>query len=250
MNTFRLKMIALILMVIDHIGLYFDWAPGWFRWLGRGSYPLFLFCMIWGYHYTRNRIRYLLRLYLMGVFMGVFCYYLNTYMEPVGGYGNHNIFVSLFLVGVLISAIETLEQDTRRGIWILAGIFAVQFLYYLLSSFLPFWRQLDGDVRTAFLPNLAVNEYGFTFVALGVVLYFLRENREKFCAAYLLFCIYQFSLEMLSLGSCTQSLMVIALPLMLAYNHEKGPGMKYFFYLFYPAHTFLLFWLSGHFSGF
>ena len=83
MNTFRLKMIALILMVIDHIGLYFAWAPGWFRLLGRGSYPLFLFCMIWGYHYTHDRKKYLLRLYLMGVFMGFFCYALNNFVEPL-----------------------------------------------------------------------------------------------------------------------------------------------------------------------
>ena len=58
MNTFTLKMIALVLMVIDHIGYYFEGTPSWLRWLGRGSYPLFLFCMVWGYQYTRNRKRY------------------------------------------------------------------------------------------------------------------------------------------------------------------------------------------------
>ncbi|HIV35029.1 MAG TPA: conjugal transfer protein TraX [Candidatus Blautia intestinigallinarum] len=248
MNTFRLKMIALILMVIDHIGLYFAWAPGWFRLLGRGSYPLFLFCMIWGYHYTHDRKKYLLRLYLMGVFMGFFCYALNNFVEPLGGYGNHNIFVPMFLVGVLISTIEMFQKDTRKGTKMILAIFAVQFLYYLLPSFLPFLRNLDGDIRTAFLPNLAINEYGFAFVALGVVLYFVRESREQFCAVYLLFCIYQFSLEMLSAGSCLQSGMILALPLMMKYNRQKGPGMKYFFYIFYPAHTFLLFWLSSQFA--
>ena len=233
-------------MVIDHIGLYFSWAPGWFRLLGRGAYPLFLFCMIWGYHYTRDRRKYLLRLYLMGVFMGFFCYGMNTFFTPQGGYGNHNIFVPMFLVGVLISTIELFEKDSKKGAMALAGIFAVQFLYYLSPMFLPFLRELDGDILTAFLPNLAINEYGFTFVALGVVLYFVRENRKYLCAVYIIFCIYQFSAEMLSSGSCVQCLMIIALPFMLNYNHEKGPGMKYFFYIFYPAHTFLLFWLANH----
>ncbi len=245
MNTFQLKMTALILMVIDHIGMYFEGAPGWFRLLGRGSYPLFLFCMIWGYHYTHNRRRYLMRLYFMGVFMGFFCYYMNTSVAPYGEYGNHNIFVPMFLVGILISAIETFEKDARKGSAILIGLFAVQFLYYLLPSFLPFLREIDGDIQTAFIPNLSVNEYGFTFVALGVVLYFVKENRQRFCAVYLLFCIYQFSVEMLSSGSCMQSCMVIASPLMLRYNNEKGPGMKYFFYIFYPAHTALLFWMAN-----
>ncbi|MFR6330351.1 MAG: TraX family protein [Eisenbergiella sp.] len=40
MNTFTLKMIALVLMVIDHIGYYFEGTPSWLRWLGRGSYPV------------------------------------------------------------------------------------------------------------------------------------------------------------------------------------------------------------------
>ena len=39
--------------------------------------------------------------------------------------------------------------------------------------------------------------------------------------------------------------MAAALPLMLRYNDQKGPGLKYFFYFFYPAHTFLLFWLAN-----
>ncbi len=41
-------------------------------------------------------------------------------------------------------------------------------------------------------------------------------------------------------------MMIIALPFMLRYNRQKGPVLKYFFYVFYPAHTFLLFWLANY----
>jgi len=40
-------------------------------------------------------------------------------------------------------------------------------------------------------------------------------------------------------------MMVLALPLILHYNGEKGPGWKWFFYIFYPAHTCFLFFLSN-----
>lgn len=35
MNIFTIKIIALILMLIDHIGEFFPGSPIWFRWLGR-----------------------------------------------------------------------------------------------------------------------------------------------------------------------------------------------------------------------
>lgn len=238
MSTFTLKLIALILMVIDHVGFYFAGMPAVFRLLGRAAYPLFLFCMIWGYHYTRNRGRYLLRLYLGSLFMTAFGWLVDAYLPTENGYGNHNIFLPMFLVGVLISAVELFQKDRKKGGLLLGGIFAVQLLYYAL----PFSKTMSGDVLTGIIPNLAINEYGFAFVALGVLMYFLREKKDLFCAMYLLFCIYQFSVQG---GMMDQCLMVLALPLMLRYNHQKGPGMKYFFYLFYPAHTFLLFWLAN-----
>jgi len=243
MNTFSIKMLALVLMVIDHVGMYFDWAPEWFRWLGRLSYPLFLFCMVWGYHYTRNRKVYLLRLYCLSLFMTGFGWAIDTYLPTPGGYGNHNIFLSLFLVGVLISTVELFQRDRKKGMLAVCGIFAVQVLYYIV----PFGRHISGDTLTGIIPNLALNEYGFEFVALGVLMYFLREKRAELTVMYLLFCIYQFSNEFLwGDGSfATQWLMVFALPIMLRFNGEKGPGMKYFFYVFYPAHTFALFWLAN-----
>lgn len=246
MNTFTLKMIALVLMVIDHIGYYFEGTPSWLRWLGRGSYPLFLFCMVWGYQYTRNRKRYLLRLYLMSLFMTFFSYTVDTVFVSQNGYGNHNIFLSMFLVGVLISTVELYQKDRKKGAVLLGAIAFVQLLYFLMPNIIPFTRNLSGDLLTGIVPNLALNEYGFSFVVLGVLMYFLKEKKDLFCVMYILFCISQFSIEMFESGGigATQWLMVFVLPLMLGYNNQKGPGMKYFFYIFYPAHTFLLFYLA------
>lgn len=228
-------------MVIDHIGFYFQGTPIWFRWIGRACYPLFLFCMIWGYHYTKNRKIYLLRLYVMSVFMTGFGYAIDYFLPTEYGYGNHNIFLPMFLVGVLISAVELFQKDRRKGSLLLGGIFAVQVLYYAL----PFGRYFSGDVMAGIIPNLYLNEYGFEFVALGVLMYFLKEKKDYFTVMYIIFCINQFSSEMLRGEIGLQWLMIFALPLMLRYNHQKGPGMKYFFYIFYPAHTFVLFYLAN-----
>ena len=219
MSTFALKITALILMFLDHTGLYFEGAPVWFRWLGRASYPLFLFSMVWGYHYTRNRKKYLLRLYLMSIFMTGFMYFIKIRFNAVVDYGYHNIFLSMFLVGVLISTIELFIKDRKKGGILIGVIVLVQILYYMLPRFFPFLRSLSGDTLTGVIPNLAMNEYGLEFVALGVLMYFLKEQKDVFTAVYLIFCICQFSEEMLAAGTATQWLMVLALPFMLSYNN-------------------------------
>ena len=244
MTTFSLKLTAVVLMTLDHIGLYIPAAPAWLRWLGRGAYPLFLFCMVQGYAHTRSRKRYLLRLYLLSLFMTALGLFLNTRFLPEGGYGNHNIFLSLFLTGVLISAVELYQRDWKRGRLLLGAVALVQVLYGLLPFLLPFTRNFSGDVLTGVVPNLAVNEFGFEFIALGLAMYFLRDRREALAAVYLVFCIYQFSAEALYGVFPVQWMMVLALPLMLHYNGERGRGWKWFFYVYYPAHTCLLFLLA------
>lgn len=246
MSTFTLKILALILMVIDHIGYYFEGAPLLLRMIGRLSYPLFLFCMVWGYHYTKNRTIYLVRLYLGSLFMTAFCTIVDTSLPTQGGFGFHNIFLSMFWVGVLISTIELFQKDTKKGSVALGIIFAVQVFYYIAPNFVPALRNMSGDFTTGIIPNLVLNEYGLAFIALGVLMYFLRDNKRMFAAMYILFSIGQYSEEMLmGEGFAIQWMMVFALPLMLYYNHKKGPGLKYLFYIFYPVHVFLLFYLAN-----
>ncbi|RAZ89352.1 conjugal transfer protein TraX, partial [Klebsiella oxytoca] len=69
--------------------------------------------------------------------------------------------------------------------------------YGLLPFLLPGAGNFSGDVLTGIVPNLALNEFGFEFIALGLALYFLRDRREALAAVYLIFCIYQFSAEAL-----------------------------------------------------
>ena len=160
MTTFSLKLAAAVLMTLDHIGFYFPAAPVWLRWLGRGAYPLFLFCMVQGYAHTRSRKRYLLRLYLMSLFMTALGLFLDARFPTETGYGNHNIFPPLLLTGYLISAVEAYQRDRKRGGLLLGAAALVQVFYGLLPFLLPFTRNLSGDVLTGVVPNLAVNEIG------------------------------------------------------------------------------------------
>lgn len=59
-----LKLMALVLMLLDHIHYFFEFTgaiPLWFSMAGRLSAPLFLFCTVEGFAHTHDRRRYFRR---------------------------------------------------------------------------------------------------------------------------------------------------------------------------------------------
>ncbi len=121
MSTFALKLTALVLMLLDHIGYYLVpplSSPGLYlllRTLGRGAYPLFLFCFAQGYAHTRSRKKYLLRLYLAGVFMAFFALWADTAFPTESGFGNHNIFVPMLLAGLSSAPSKPPRTTAKRA---------------------------------------------------------------------------------------------------------------------------------------
>ena len=63
MTTFLLKIIAVVLMTVDHVGKFFG-LPVFMRWLGRLAAPVFFFCAVEGALHTSDRKKYIKRLYL------------------------------------------------------------------------------------------------------------------------------------------------------------------------------------------
>ena len=102
LNSFQIKIIALVLMVFDHIHYTFTGVfqvPLWFTILGRLSAPLFIFATANGMRYTRNPVKYLMRLWIGFIFMGFGNEVINNYFPlPNGGIIINNIFSTLFII--------------------------------------------------------------------------------------------------------------------------------------------------------
>ena len=147
MNIFTIKIIALILMLMDHIGEFFPDSPIWFRWLGRLAAPLFFYALAVGFQHTRNRKKYLLRLYLANVGM-VFFNQIMCMLQRKLDYvayqpKNHNIFTTLFCAGVLICIWENRKEKKKFFTYIGIYIFwqaMVMGLAILAEAFDYVWR--------------------------------------------------------------------------------------------------------------
>ena len=63
----QLKIIAMLSMCLDHIGVQLFPGALWLRMAGRLAFPIFAYMIAEGCRYTKNRTRYLLQLAILGV---------------------------------------------------------------------------------------------------------------------------------------------------------------------------------------
>ena len=105
--TGTLKLIALVFMMTDHMGkMLFPDVPE-MRMLGRIAFPLYAWCLVVGFCYTRNVWRYALRLLAVGLisqplYMAALA---HTWREP-------NIFLTLLLG--LLALVAVAEKPWER----------------------------------------------------------------------------------------------------------------------------------------
>ncbi|NLM13522.1 MAG: fimbrial assembly protein [Epulopiscium sp.] len=92
LDTNFLKLIALVTMLIDHIGHVFFPDKIVLRIIGRISFPLFAYCIVVGFLYTTNIKKYALRLGIFSILSQPF--YVLAFDLP---WYEFNIFPTLFM---------------------------------------------------------------------------------------------------------------------------------------------------------
>lgn len=249
-------------MTLDHVWYYLAELlpiPFWFGIIGRIAAPLFFFCTVKGVFYTHNRFRYCRRLYLAAVIMACGNLIMNRFFgHPLGTEVTNSIFSTLFFVVFFLSVIEYLrDQQKPREIktsLICIFLLLLPFLIGIIESILP-PSHLQTFLKIILLSPFDV-EGGFIWVLFGVGLYYSMARRSSLVIFYLAFSLLFFASES-SFGLTMQNLlvenhqwlMILALPLMLLYNEQRGKSRKWFFYFYYPFHIYLLVFLARWIAG-
>ena len=201
MTGFQLKLLAMLAMTADHIGAVFFPEIPLLRWIGRLAMPVLCFFIGEGLRHTRSPRRYLLRLTGFALLSE-----LPFDLAFYGGieWGHQNVYFTLTL-GLL--ALWAIQSRGMEG-WLLA-------------------------LTAALAAELLGCDYGMYGVLLILLLdRFHRARSEQLAAAALL--------NLAFFGLQTQTLSLIALPLLWLYNGKRGRDDRRLFYLYYPAHLFVL----------
>ena len=223
LNGNHLKLIAAFTMLVDHVGALMFPQVLFLRILGRISYPIFAFMIAEGCRYTKNRLRYFLMVFGLGVICQVVYYFASgdTYLNILLTFS-----LSIGLIYLLQAAYQT-QDSKKRMLWSVlfcAGFLGVYGLNKILTIDYGFWGVMAP-----------------VFVSFG----FLRKF-PRWASVVLL------GADLLLLGAelgGLQHYALLALPLLLLYSGQRGKAnLKYFFYIFYPVHLAVLqgiAWLVG-----
>jgi hypothetical protein len=251
LNATAVKIIAIVLMFADHAHQMFIGfgAPMWLTYIGRLVFPLFLFTAAESFFYTRDRKKYLWRLLLASWAMTIMSRALQYALPNETVVLMNNAFATFFITGLYMLFWDRFlegvrERDARKkASSVLLCLVPVITAIPALLIFLPPASRLPPAVLQAILylsmliPNVLTAEGGIVMISLGLAFYILRRRRWAQIAVLLLV-----SAVIYFMGSDNmQWLMGLAAIPMLAYNGEKGRGLKWFFYIFYPAHIYALY---------
>jgi hypothetical protein len=262
LNGNQLKIIGIIMMACDHVHQMFiaQGAPDWLNWIGRPVAPLFLFLCAEGFYHTRSKKRYMLLLFIGFEFMNFVSPLIANAMVLEEVALINNIFGTLLLATIFMYAADLLRQGVKEkkvgravlGVLIVAAFALLSVLFLtLFSQIINPSSALSPETITMiinvirFIPNPVITEGGFALVLLGLLFYLFRGNKliQILILAALSTLVY-------FTAAGAQWMMVFAFILILLYNGAKGSGNKYFFYIFYPAHIYILYaaawFISAH----
>lgn len=219
LSSFLLRLLALVCMCADHIGLALFPSVNAFRCVGRLAFPLYCFLLVQGYTHTRSVRGYGRRLLLLALLSEV----------PF----------DLLIFGRLSSGVE---QNVLFAL--LFGLLALHTADTLRGKPLTAWLIILTLCMGAMVARVS---YGWLSIALCLCAYYAGTNKKALAlstAGVLLL----YSLSLLLSGVETSWVLVslcalFALIPMLAYNGQRGvrkPLLTFLFYASYPLHILLL----------
>ena len=196
-----MQIIAMLTMLIDHIGYIFFPGDMTWRYIGRIAFPIYCYLIVQGHLHTSSRPKYLFRLFLIAMLSQV---PYNLALDPAG----INVVFTL-LAGALLLAVLDKLPNVWLGLPLVAAVLWVMDVY-------PF------DYNAYGLLLILIFRYAKSF---WLVAAHLALN-------YVFLFYYGWSVQMLSIAA---TILIVAGPYMGSYLHKRIVP-RWVWWMFYPGH--------------
>lgn len=227
-----LKIIGAIFMVIDHVGMIFFPGIEAFRAIGRIAFPIFAFFIAEGTRYTKNRKRYFLQIFVLGLI----CQVAILIFMPSA---QLNVLITFALAILVCYALDNLKGAIilrrTRGQILWAGVYLTVIIAIIAT--LSIIKRMEYGTFGCLVPAFASIFYTPKSVP--------RQLRLDATAFHVLTTAIGVLACSIASGNPNQIFSLFSIPILLTYSGKRGRvKMKYFFYIFYPAHLAFLWILS------
>lgn len=229
MNRFQFKLFLAIFMVLDHIDFLVSEGVGiWLHILTRFVAVGFAYLAVEGFFYTKDITKYLMRLYIASglMFLGNSLINFMLHKPQIAAY--HNIFLTLALGVTMLWLYQKIEHKVAKVI-VTVLVLLLGFIFteggdvvlpFMIITYLNFHNSLRRN-----LWYLALSAFLFMAI-IGIPPFPNSPEGLK-------------DLILLNPDFC----FITIIPLLSLYNGQQGLKNKfsqYFFYVFYPAHLWIL----------
>ena len=226
LNANQIKLIAIIAMTVDHLtwavfpGLQTTWYVIVLHIIGRLTAPIMWFFIAEGCFYTRDVKKYMIRLFAFAVvshFAYDFAFGIPFLPLSTGFFNQTSVMWSLAWAVVLITVCNNKKIPTWVKIIIIIAVCLIAFPsdWSSIAVMCPFFLYSHSD--------------NFKKQAIDIVLWSF-----VYAAVYFIF--------LDKIYGVLQMFTFLTIPILAQYNGERGKwkGMKWLFYLYYPAHLIVI----------
>ena len=286
LTSYHLKLIAIIIMFIDHMGAILFPRVLFLRMIGRIAFPIFAYLIAEGASHSHNRLNYFFRLLSFAFISETF--FDIAFHSELNYLINTNVFFTLAFAIATIYIYERL-QVLSKEVNYLSGVITIILIFgfkYLIDTrflsrssismlmlgmvialivILANLKTKKDEVNhvLCLIPSLLIlyltyvmhTDYGVRGVLMIVLIYLAKGRINKLTMMALgIFMIYGLNVvyDLMKLNSyylvydlAFYLFANIALVLIYNYNGLLGKKMKWFFYIFYPLHIAILYFLAN-----
>lgn len=179
------------------------------RMIGRLAFPIFVFLIVQGYQHTANLRKYLMRLFIFALISEIPFDLMGS--NQLFSMDHQNIFFTLVIGVAGLAAIEHFEMK---------------------NQILP---QLGAIILAVFAAEVLNTDYGWYGILFIFGVGVLRDQKIRQ------------TIFGVAMGMAQAVVASVAFLPIWFYNGKRGRQNKWFFYLYYPAHLFIIYVIRQYF---